>query len=877
MSMSKHIRAVVAVAVSSVAVGLAAAPAYADFGFSSIGMQTNGLDGTFSRQAGGHPDLEFDFSFNTKLDASNPTNPQVIPDGNVRDIDVALPAGATGNPTAAPTCTEAQLTSSVFGGFFAACPVSSQVGYVQVQTGPQPNPPREVVHAGVYNMQHGDDVPGEFAFLFANTVVTIIPSVNGGSYTISASSSALSEAEPIFHVHLIMWGIPADPLHDVDRIDTNPSSGPKFGIASPDERRPFLTAPTYCPGTPLTTVVTADSWQDPGVFVSADLTQDFEGTPFVIGGCDKLAFNPSIDVKPLSRGVDSPTGLDVDVTVPQSDNPDGLATAQVRKTVVTFPAGMSVSPSSAAGLGACSPAQIGLGSNDVPSCPDSSKIGTVEIDTPLLADPLEGDVILASQDDNPFHSLLALYLVARGPGFIVKLPGRVDTDPVTGQVTTTFDNTPQLPFSRLHVVIRGGSQAPLATPAACGTYMTHTSITSWASDAPVELDSPMTIDQGCVTPPFAPSLSAGSVSTLAGARSPFSLTLTRTDGQPYLSGVSATLPSGLLANIASVPQCAEALAAAGTCPPASQIGHTSALSGPGDAPLALTGSVSLTGPYGGAPFGLSIVVPTAGQVGPFDLGNVVVRAGIFIDPVDAHATVMTDPLPTIIDGFPLRLRQVGVSIDRSSFMVNPTSCAEKQVGVLVTAVGGASSSPSVPYQVGGCAGLAFKPKFTAAASAKTSRADGASFSVKLAYPPNSSAQANVASVRVDLPKQLPSRLTTLQKACKASVFAANPASCPAASVVGNATVSTPLLAAPLSGPAYFVSHGSEAFPSLTIVLQGNGVTVDLVGSTFISKAGITSTTFKGVPDVPVSTFSLALPQGRYSALTANGISAIASW
>jgi hypothetical protein len=378
--------------------------------------------------------------------------------------------------------------------------------------------------------------------------------------------------------------------------------------------------------------------------------------------------------------------------------------------------------------------------------------------------------------------------------------------------------------------------------------------------------------------PFAPAFSAGMASTAAGVYSPLTVQFSREDREQDLAGITVHTPVGVLANLSSIPLCGEPQASQGTCAAASQIGTTSAAVGPGSHPFWITdGRVYLTEGYKGAPFGLSIVVPA--DAGPFHLGNVVVRASINIDPRTAAITVTSDPLPQIWDGVPLRLRTVNVSIDRPEFMFNATSCARQQLTAAITGAPpvndpgepGKSSSVSSAYEVGGCAGLAFKPAFAVSTSGKTSKADGASLTAKVSYPNAvQGTQADIAAVKVDLPKQLPSRLTTLQKACTSAQFESNPAGCPAGSFIGRAVVHTPILPVPLEGPAIFVSHGGEAFPSLTLVLQGDNVTIDLVGSTFISKAGVTSTTFKTVPDAPFSTFELTLPEGPYSALAANG-------
>jgi hypothetical protein len=411
-------------------------------------------------------------------------------------------------------------------------------------------------------------------------------------------------------------------------------------------------------------------------------------------------------------------------------------------------------------------------------------------------------------------------------------------------------------------------------------YTTHGEVEPWSFPDSGPVGTPFdsyVINENCATG-FVPAFEGGSTNLQAGAYTPFVGSFSRQDNDQELGGLTMSLPPGLLANVASVPLCGEAQANAGTCPASSQVGTVEAGAGPGPNPLFVPGKIYLTGPYKGGPYGLSVVVPA--DPGPFNFGLVVVRQSIRIDPTDAHVIVVSDPFPTILDpvgangqttGIPIKLRRVDFNVNRPGFTFNPTNCDKLRVGGAITSDQGASSALAVPFQVTNCATLKFAPKFAVSTSGQTSRAGGASLAVKLTYPnaPFGS-QANIARVKVELPKRLPSRLTTLQKACTSAQFEANPAGCPAASIVGHAKASTPILPVPLEGPAYFVSHGGEAFPSLIMVLQGSGVTLDLVGSTFINKAGITSSTFKTVPDAPVGAFELTLPQGRFSALAANG-------
>ena len=621
-------------------------------------------------------------------------------------------------------------------------------------------------------------------------------------------------------------------------------------------------------------------------------------------GCGRLPFTASVSVAPDVQEASKPTGLSVKIHVPQETSltPTGIAGADVRNTTVTLPEGVSLNASGANGLQACTDGQVGYEGLEQPSetelfsatignpanfCPNASKVGEVTIHTPLLAHPLQGAVYLASQDENPFGSLVAMYIVAEDPvsGVLVKLPGEVSLNPTTGQITSTFKNTPQVPFEDLEIHFFGGERAPLSTPSKCGNYTTTATFTPWSGNEPVTSSSTFAIDSGPNgTPcpgsslPFAPSLTGGSTSIQAGGFSPFTTTITREDGQQNIQSVQLHMPPGLSGVLSGIPLCNEAQANAGSCGSGSRIGSTIVSVGLGGDPYSVTGGeVFLTEKIAGspadAPFGLSIVNPAV--AGPFNLGKVIVRAQIAIDPHTAQLTITTDnsgpyKIPTMLDGIPLEIKHVNVTIEHQGFTFNPTDCNPQAITGTVDSAEGASAGVSVPFQVTNCASLKFAPKFAASTGGKATKAGGSSLTVKLTYPTGAQGtQANIKSVKVDLPKQLPSRLTTLQKACTAAQFEANPAGCPAASVVGHAKAVTPILPVPLEGPAYFVSHGGEAFPSLIVVLQGYGVTVDLVGTTFISKTGITSSTFETVPDVPVGTFELTLPTGKYSALTAN--------
>jgi hypothetical protein len=837
---------------------------FATFGIESFKFQVLNAAGQPDTQAGSHPyELVNSFTLNkTTLDSGHTGT-----DENLKDIVTELPRGLVANPTATPRCTHSDFTGQ-------RCPATTQVGQLEVLTGAGEGAGIDV---GIYNLVPPPDVPAEFASEIANTVQVYIDATvrNGRDYGMTATSANTTMLTSVSAVRFTLWGNPAETLHDSERYCPGPN-GYLRGCSSSAAPVAFLTNPSGCG--PQSAGLSINSWQGIG-----DLVNAISVMPAVTG-CQRLYFAPSLSVLPDTSAADSPSGVSVDLHVPQNEALEGLATPSLRDVTVELPAGVTLNPAAANGLQACSPAQIGIDNGDPVTCPDASKVGSVEVETPLLHERLEGSVYLAEQNNNPFGSMLALYVTAAADGVLIKVPGRVEADPVTGQLTSTFLRNPELPFSDFKLHFFGGPRAPLATPNACGTYTTTSTLTPWSAPQSGPSPTPFTsfqITSGpggapCAPQSFSGGFTAGTTSNQAGGFSPFTLTMSREDGEQNLGTVSTVMPPGIVGMLGKVPLCGEAQANAGTCSAASQIGHVTVGVGAGADPLFVPAPgkpldpIYLTGPYEGAPFGLSIVVPA--EAGPFDLdegGPVVVRGRVDVDPVTAQVTVTSDPLPQILKGIPLDIRSVNATIDRSEFMVNPTSCERKQIEGKLTSSLGARNQVNVPFQVTNCAALAFKPKLTANTSAKTSRANGASLRVKLTYP-TGPYDANIARVKVELPKLLPSRLTTLQKACIAAVFEANPAHCPAASIIGHATATTPVLPVALSGPAYFVSHGGEAFPSLVVVLQGYGLTVQLVGSTFISKQGITSSTFKAVPDVPVGTFELTLPEGPYSALAANG-------
>jgi hypothetical protein len=835
----------------------AAVAGAAEFEKYAVESVSSGLSTT---QAGAHADFTTVFKL---------TNNNGAPYGTTRDIRVTLPPGVVGNTQGVPRCTTLQLGG---GAEESHCPLDSQVGTSEITIGGSQS---GTLTEPVYNMvSPGGDVVARFGFFAASYPTLLNVRVNPVDYGLVASVEGAAAGAALIEAATTFWGIPADPGHDNERItpaEALKGGGPPGGRKSGLPEAPFLSNPTAC-GFQRQLTVTAASYQLP------DSPSSLTGAFPDIVGCGKLSFDPSLTVNVTSGEAAAPTGLDSDLQIPQDETPHGLATSTLKSASVLLPAGLAINPAAGEGLEACSPAQVGYEHNEPSHCPDGAKIGTLEVVVPALEHALRGSVYQRTPE--PGH-LFRIWLVTDEQGVHLKLPGEIEADLQTGRLRAVFagipalGGLPQVPVADLKLDVFGGPRAPLATPATCGTYQTHYELAPWSGGPTVTADTPMQVSSGCAKGGFSPRLTAGTVNSGAGAFSPFALTVTRSDGEANPSGLEVLLPPGLTGKLAGIPLCPEPQASTGECPDASQVGTVTAAVGVGGTPLWLPQpgktptAIYLAGAYKDAPFSLVVKVPA--QAGPFDLGTVITRAGIYIDPNTAQVTVKSDPLPQILQGVPVDYRTIHVDIGRPGFTLNPTNCDAMAVKATLTAAGGATASPGSGFQATNCAKLAFKPSFKASTSGKTSRKTGASLSVKLLYPNTPlGTQANILSVKVNLPKQLPSRLTTLQQACTDAQFTSNPAGCPAVSRVGQATAITPILPVPITGPAYFVSHGGAKFPELIIVLQGDGITIDLHGETFISKAGITSSTFHTVPDQPVTSFELTLPQGPNSALAANG-------
>ncbi len=866
-----------------------------------FGLSGGGASSVLSSvQAGGHPDLTVTAAFNTG-DSCGATV------GNVKSTRFVLPVGFAGDLVDTPACAAGAFLRE-------ECPVPTQVGVTTVLTDSAGSPPEPVLRP-VYNLAAE---PGEVAKLGFNVGqfryvgdIAVTPAGQPGEYGLVTTfynvTAALTEVD---EVSLTVWGVPASPVHDALRWILGPlihgtRAEYHFGGGDDVAEAPFFTNPTVCAG-PLDSEFKLTSWQHPLESESP------AGTVMSLGemvGCDRLGMEPVLSAETTTNSAYAASGLDLNTTIPQTyNNAEGLATSTLKKETVTLPEGVTVNPSSGAGLQACSEAQYAEETEQYTpgkGCPSESKLASVKVVTPSISEELTGSVYLAEPapfgepGHNPFGSLLALYLIARAPnrGLLIKAPGEVQLNQTTGQITTTFDELPPLPFSFAGFAFNQGANAPLVTPPACGSYTTQAQLTPWATPTTLltPLIPPFPITTNCPTnntPPLNPQSVAYPLHGNAGAFSPFYLRVSRNDGEQEITGFAAQLPPGLTADLSGVPFCPEAdveLArrkagaaeeAEPSCPQASEIGQTTAEAGVGPVLAQAPGKLYLGGPFEGAPF--SLVSVTAAHVGPFDLGTVVVHLPLDINRETAQVSIPSgraNQIPHIIKGIVIHLRTIRVYVNRANFMLNPTSCG--QLSFAATVVGGgadptnpADNDPvtvSDPFQMADCSSLAFAPRFVVSVGGRASKAGGAGLVFRVSYPAGSvGSESWFNEAKFDIPKQLPARLTTIQRACLAGVFDTNPAGCPAASMIGHAVVHTPILPVALEGPVYFVSYGGAKFPDAVLLLKGYGVTIELHGETFINKkTGVTSATFRSLPDVPFESIEVTVPTGPFSEFGAN--------
>lgn len=864
----------------------------ATFGFLpgnlGLGSLLTNADGSPSVQAGSHPNqLTINLGFPTEHPEAGTTKSA----GHVRDVMVDLPRGLIINPNATLVrCTEAEFLSGDEAGK-PNCPDAAEIGIVTVMTELGSGPVFSISH--LYNMVPPPGAPAEVAFNALESVGIFVHLAghvrSDGDYGLSASAQDILAriGNPVLSAHTQLWGDPSSPSHDEIRGACRASS---LKCSVPSQRTPLLSMPSACSG-PLTTTAHVNSWEQPDVFQQRDAQNtDLASNPVGVSGCSLLDFKPTLTLQPNTRTAKAPTGISIDLHVPQNEDKEELATSNLKDTVVTFPAGLALNPAAADGLSACTPAQIGLrtgvGETPIrfsaarPQCLESSKIGTVEVDTPLLDHPVPGAVFVAQPYQNPFGKLLGVYVVIDDPadGIVAKLAGKTEIiDKETGQLQTTFAESPELPFEHFRVNLFDGPRAALRTPGTCGTFTTTSLETPWSGGEPVPTADSFVVNRGangrpCVTSeaqmPNSPDFEAGTATPIAGSFSPFLGRLQRADGTQLLKGLNLNLSPGFSSKLAGVSVCpAAAIDAAASktgvqeqqgpsCPVASQVGEVLVGAGAGPQPYYTNAKIYLAGPYSGGPVSVAIITPAV--AGPFDLGTVVTRAALYLNPVTTQITVKSDQIPRQLEGIPLEVRDVRVNMSRPNFTLNPTNCDPTAItGEAISAL--EQIAPlSQRFQVGGCKGLDYEPKLTLRLSGGTKRGAHpklrAVLSAKLG-------EANTARASVALPRSEFLENAHIQTVCTRVQFAAE--NCPAKSIYGHARAITPLLDEALEGPVYLRSS-SHKLPDMVVALKGppsRPIKIELAGRIDSVNGGIRST-FDLVPDQPVSKFVLQMQGGK---------------
>jgi hypothetical protein len=806
--------------------------------------------GPSSSQAGGHPDFHSFIVFANRISLEFSGTAGTCFCEDVNDVITHLPAGFIGSPLATPQCSRLDLASRT-------CSPSTQVGWARIALGTPEAP--SYYEIPTFNVEPNPDqaaVLGLMVPLAESPAYIVLSARTGGDYGLDAK--------------IRLWGVPADPVHDAERAPIglrfcNNSVTCFEPHVSSAELLPFLDAPTVC-GEPLSFTQELFTYSHE----SATKIAPWPATT----GCDQLTFNPSIYAQPTTKQTDSASGLDADLSVPQEFSPSAPSPSEIRSLTMTLPEGMSINPNAADGKTSCSDAAARIGFEDEAECPDFAKVGTLTLNTPALSAPIPGSIYIGEPQPGNRYRLI---LTANGFATHIKLLGTVEPDPHTGQLVASFHNLPQAPFSDFNLHFFGSERGLLSTPTQCGTYPVKSTFTPWDESLPVQSSTQFfNLDAGpggapCPPPtrPFDPSLSAGSSEATAGSHSAFSLQLTRQDGDQNLTALSVATPPGFSATLAGIPYCPDAALSAAaeagysgreeqetpSCPAASQIGTASTGVGAGDHPVFIPGKVYLAGPYKGAPLSLAVITPAIS--GPYDLGDVVVRAALHIDPATARVTAISDPLPQIRDGVLLRLRSVRINLNRPDFVLNPTNCDPFSVDALVTGDQGFVASPSAHFQVANCANLPFDPRFALRFSGSTKRTGNPALAANITYP-SGSGYANIASTQVTLPDSELIDNAHLQAPCTLKQFAEK--TCPPSTVIGFAKADTPLLDRPLEGPVY-LRNGPHKLPDIVAALSGQIGEIDLVGRVDSINNRL-RTTFGAVPDAPISHFTLSLDGGH---------------
>lgn len=770
------------------------------------------------RRAGAHPDrLRVALALNAEETGRS-----------MKDMVMELPAGLVGDIGAAETCPRRVFDQLAFGNL---CPAGSQVGtgVATIQGFGELN----------FELVSVEPAPGQLAAV-GFSFLAKFPfwmGLRSTDYGLSLEQRDLIQILPFTDLEVDLWGVPADHQEE--------------GSSLP--RRPFLTLPTRC-GEPLEVSVRVRAWGQGTRWSSARAEDELP-----LGGCEDLPFAPSFEFDLSESKVDSPTGARLDLIVPQNEDPDGLASSHLRSATVELPVGTTISPGAAEGLVACTDAQLRPGTDQPSSCPTTSRVGSLELTGSQLREAVEGTVYVGEERPGDRFRIFA---VAAGAGVDAKLIGSLRVDPVSGRLRTVLSNLPQLPFERLSMRFDGGPGALLASPLRCGPAVAAATFDPYSGSREVEATDGLTIEPTTsgpcpAEPAFAPRVVAGTASARAGRSSAFSIALSRSDGEATPDRFAVRFPPGLTASVAGVEKCDGAAAAANRCSAAARIGSAVAEFGSGGNPAALRGDAFLTGPYRGAPFGLAMSFPA--RLGPFDLGTVAVRSALRFDPLTGAVTVETDSLPSRIEGLPIRLRSLALTIDRPGMLRNPTSCEPSAVGVSVSSSDGRLSRTDVPFFVRGCHALGFRPRVSLALTGRSRPSHGARPGLRIGLRPRPG-DANLRGVDILLPRALGFDSSGLSAIC--SLRDAGRGECPVRSRVGSARARSRLLDRPLRGSVYIAQPPGSGLPDLWTVLAGDDVRL-FVRSRVAVVDGRARARLIGLPDVPLSSLELRLTGGEH--------------
>jgi hypothetical protein len=866
------------------------------FGIDYFDVQVEEEGGAPATQAGGHPfQMTTTLQFNSaelKVGPSRKDNSIQQP-ALPRNVRFSLPAGLIGNATAQPRCSVSDLFENQLK---KSCPPETAIGVASVTAIERLYLGMTRIAVPVFNLPPAPGEPARLGFAVKGAVVVVDTAVDpDNKYRIIGEVRNATQLADILSSTVTIWGEPDDSSHDSSRgwSCTNRFPGEELPPCErPDDLSgiPFLRLPVSCV-TPLDFGFQAEPWNVPAGAVVEEAAVD-NGT---MSGCNQVPFDPAVGVQPGSRSAGGASGLDFQLSMPTAAllNPEAKAAeGQAKKVQLTLPEGMTVNPSQGEGLAACSPADYAretATSAPGAGCPDASKIGAIRVSTPLIEEEVKGALYVAKPYDNPFDSLLAVYMVAKAPerGILVKQAGKVELDPDSGQIRTTFDDLPQVPFETFEVNLFEGDRAPLVMPSQCGSYPIETTFFPWHASDPdnpqpneiVTETSFFTVDQGCPSgpPPFNPGFVAGTADNSAGSYSQFNLRLTRTDEEQEFKTFAMKLPKGVIGKLAGIPFCpdsgiAKAQSRTGpnggqeelddpSCPAASQLGRVVAGAGVGPSLSYAQGKVYLAGPLNGRK--LSVVTIVTAKVGPFDLGNVVIHEGLDVNPNTAEVSLDkagAADFPRILQGIQVRLRDIRVFVDKPEFILNPTSCEPMAVTANVLSVDGLAAGVSSPFQAADCASLGLKPKLSIQLLGGTKRTATPRLKAVLTARPG---DANIARAQVTLPKSEFLEQAHIRTVCTRVQFnagAGNGAQCPKGSIYGKAKATSPLLDETVSGPVFLRSSDNE-LPDLVAALHAPRVDVNLVGRIDSVNGGI-RTTFEGVPDAPVTKFVLEMQGGK---------------